>query len=1847
MAGTKDGSGGDKKTPDASDPGRHVEIVEIDAVLESTGSHPAAPSPPPTPPRKSVAPPPPPGRKSVPPPPRRSVLPPPNITRSATLAPGTPHTATPGLSSVGSIKSPGVPTRASTIVGGLTTPTKAKEPPGRPAHPARPSHPPPPIPSAKHPVEPATEPDLKAAPSPVNPGAEIAVRDEAATVPVLPASTVAIPAAFMAAPAVPPPPVSTGNTAAIAAPPRDDVPWHAQLERLPREAEALATSQPARAALLLATHARIAIDLREDPATGEASLHRAHALAPDLRAVALSRRWSAERRSKHTEVLTLARAEIPLVGDPRERLALLLEIAAIEDSTVGQQDAAEKALREAAALDASEPGAWDALAALHHRRGQHREAVTAWESLATALSDGTVRASLHTAVATAREVSLDDLPGATASFKRALEADPAHPGALAAIEPIHLRARAWIDYARVLVAQGDLVGEPAAARELYERAGDVLWECAGDAPSAAACYERAAAMAPREIAPLEKFGAVLEGAGRWTDLPRVYERMLQIQRDPMLQAAVLLKLGNVYETRLERIDDALKAYRRALDAHPTFTPAAQALSELYRAQQQWAEHVALESIEADRLTQPSQRASRYVSLGEILETRLEQTEAAIDRYDRALALDPGNTAAFDALDRIHRASGQWDALIAAHETLLTGARDPRRLRAVRLALAHLLLDRANDPTRAATLLKSALEGPQDDFAVLGTLARAHADAGRWADHVETLETQARLLRDDEDVLRALYRVAAVIENRLDDPRRALIAYQKVLDRSAQHEGALRAIARIQQSQSRWDEVVTVERKLLALAASPDDAALGLYRIGRVFEERLGRPDEALKAYEEAIARSAGFTPARAAVERLLRSMGRYPRLGELYEKQADAGGDRATCARAYLAAASVYELHLNDPNRAIAACEKALAIAADLAAAQWAIYRLRERLGDWTRAESMAQTLLSATTHSAARLRVLVRLARIHEYRLRDTSGAAGLYEQAIATGASAAALTYDRLRTARGEARRETVTHWLQAAATATADARLALALLRARALLVEFGGGSPDERIDAWTAALQIHGSDLAALEGVARALLLGAPDPRLPQAIRARARLAADAPSRTLLLYVAGAMSEAAGRATDADAAYNEALEIAADFFPALAGLRRLRETAGDARAMARIAQRAAAIAAHPLNLADALLDAADLYADKLDDPHEALALYRTVLARQPGHPRAYAKAFALLEKAGDWTGAAATMAQHAEAMPEADARARLLAARAALLAEKLGDARGAIVDITRALAAKPDEPALLGMLARLHEREQHWPDAAKAYEAMAKVLPDGPIKRESVLAQARIWTLHVRDYEKARALLEQLHQRDAGDRAVTEKVAELSMLLGDATRARDLLVELAKGGTAPERARALVALSEVHRKALGDHPASHAAAAQAMVLAVQDPAVVPLVEAHYQGTEDWGAFATLGDEAIAAAAPTSPGTLPLRMALARAYREKLRVLDPADAHLRAAIEHFPAAVEPRIALANGLLGGNDHAAVTEFRRVIDLDACVPAAYRGLFTVCQRIGLAGAAAIMASTVALLGEAGPHIEGALSLSVTPPPQPSALPPDDALQLLVGPTRARFVRRLLTLVDPHLHEIFSNGPDAIQGLTRVPETVAAAQSVRAVANALAAGPLMLFRGTGREAHPVLTDPRAVILGADYFTDAGAGRVVYEAAGACGRIAAASVTGVALPADQLRALCDVLTDPNADAPGYRDLRKRVGSALPRRVRKEIERVLEESPGNARSELPIWDEEEKRRAMRLGVVFSRDLRVVAQRLAPDLVAATTIEERRRALAANPAMVEALRFAASEACWAAHRRVFGQA
>ena len=251
---------------------------------------------------------------------------------------------------------------------------------------------------------------------------------------------------------------------------------------------------------------------------------------------------------------------------------------------------------------------------------------------------------------------------------------------------------------------------------------------------------------------------------------------------------------------------------------------------------------------------------------------------------------------------------------------------------------------------------------------------------------------------------------------MKDLGRALSTYEVVLDRAPRHEAAARAIVRIHETEGRWERVIDAERRLLDLATRPEDVVDGLVRIARIFEEHLGRVEDSISAYLEALHRAPAYVPVVAALERLLRATGDYRRLAQVLQRYADATSNPIVKVRTRVRAATVLELCLDDTDTATAAYMRALVDAgpcggpyeAERHAALWGLFRLQETRGEWENVEATLASILEATSEPSARRRILVRLARNAELRLEDLPRATQYYDEALATGAKPAAMATD-----------------------------------------------------------------------------------------------------------------------------------------------------------------------------------------------------------------------------------------------------------------------------------------------------------------------------------------------------------------------------------------------------------------------------------------------------------------------------------------------------------------------------------------------------------------------------------------------------------------------------------------------------------------------------------------------------------------------------------------------------------------------------------------------------------------------------------------------------------------------
>jgi len=1632
--------------------------------------------------------------------------------------------------------------------------------------------------------------------------------------------------------------------------------------------------------MLLAAEARIFLDGLGDPLAATSALAQASELAPEARFVASTWRWLAEQGADPMMVLQRTRAELAYVGEGRERTGLLWQAAAIEEHVANDVPAAMRTIRELLALQPNDLGALDAIAGLHLRSRAVTDAwdlelgsdervfggtVEALDAMAQLTDDATTRSALYGAVGALRDRWLGDDDGAQAALRRAIEADQTNAGAQAALEALLLRRRAWDEYARVIAAQADRTAEAGAARELYQRAGDVYAECIGDHARAAHCFVRAATLAETDPGPVEKLAMVLEAAGRWEDAAAAYERLLARVREPSQKSWTLVRLGALHEHRLGRPEEALAAYRLAVDASPTFAPAVQALLRVCH-ERGLPLAIELERLEADRIVDAQARAVRYAALAEVVEAQspADLAEEAAMLYERTLALDPTNGAAFDALDRMYRGASQWQRLIALYENALAKTTHPRRTRSLRLQLAELLDARAQQPGRAADLRREALAGPEDRYDILVSLARSLAAAGRWSEHVEVLEAQASMLNGADEIA-AVYRIAAALETRVKDLRRALATYEIVIDRAPRHEAAARAIARIHAKEGRWESVIDAERRLLELATRTEDVIDGLVRIARIYEEQLGRTEDAIGAHLEALHRAPAYVPIVAALERLLRGTGDYRRLAQVLQRYADAVADPELKVRARIRAAVILELSLDDTDTASAAYARALAEAgprgglgeADRQAALWGLLRLQETRGEWEDVDRTLTTILDGTSEPAARKRVLVRLARNAELRLGDLQRAGLLYEQALSTGAKPASMAVDRLRLARLSGDRDQIASCLSVMAANTSDQRLENGLLRVLALQIEHSRAiEPAAAI--YERLIARDAQDPQALDGLIRCVAAtSSTEVRVARALIARARATDDPAVRALLAFAAGVLDETAGRAGAAEDAYAFSLHADPELAPSLDGARRLRMLANDWTAVASLAERTAKASLDRENVAEAWVAAAEVYEKRLDDRARALASYRALLATQPGHAHALERALHLFEASSDFGGAAAVLHAHADALEyDPAAQARALTRRATILASKLGDTAGAIVDLRRAMAITPHEEDVktLQALALLEERVRNWQEALQLYERIALMKsiaadrsgPSTTTRRRARLAQARIYADELRDDVKGKEILEQLVAERPDDRDASFRLADISARSGHEARARELYDALSESGSAVERVRALVSLSDLQRSRpdAASKAEGEAALARAFDLAIADPTMIGPLEDRIVRDGDYRSFVAHAEAAVSRVRPSTPGVLPMRTAMARILREELGNPDAADRQLAATIQAFPESMETRLTLATALIGRNDDAALAELRRAVSADPIAAGPFEALVTLLRKTGKNELATMMASAAALLGSTSSEVDAVLTTATPLRPLPEAFLYDEAMSRLVGPTRARFLRTVLAHLEPFLSKIFPGGETMLETRARLPETYPIAADIRAIAMTLGVYAPNVHRGAGREVALLLTDPRALVLGSDLLSDAGRPLAAFHGAYACARMASSGSLYVA-PRQQAVAMLDAATLPDADGPAIRELRRRISSALPRKTKKDLERIATEVSADLHAEFSVWEAEESRRALYSAIVLCRDMRAVGQVLASDALAIPRIEERRQALAVNPRVREVLEFIVSSACWDAFHRIYG--
>ncbi|MGK4007849.1 tetratricopeptide repeat protein [Sorangium sp. So ce1036] len=721
--------------------------------------------------------------------------------------------------------------------------------------------------------------------------------------------------------------------------------------------------------------------------------------------------------------------------EPARRRELYLALADVEETKLHAAGTAFDALLRALHEFSDDIELWDRAAELSRRAGRptdlaeaYRVHLVAGRTEGDKVLGGAVEVELCERAASLHDEQLGDPEGAKPYLERVLSLDPNNHAAFNRLKQILTAAERWGELEELYDRAAKGTTDQAERIELLNEVALIAEEIIGDAAKAIGYYERIVELDPFYTAALDSLEKLYEREGRFRDLAALLEQRLKTATEAE-SVEIKLSLGSIYLDRLHEpegslghLEDVLQIRQndakarelveRLLDIGALRLRAARVLEAVYEARDEIRQLVRVLEIRREGAETESERRELLRRVSVLQDERLKDDAGAFASLSELLPLEPEDLAARARLIEIGRRLGEHEQVAE----VLTAAADACGTPSIRgeilMEVAKICEDLLGDADRAEKVYRRVLSiDPTDPTLVipaaqaLGQIYAAKEDHQALAG---VLAIEVRL-EDDVETRRSLYeRIGTLYETVLDDPAKAIEAWQARLGDDPEDMGALVSLERLYERTSQWRELVAVLRSEQQLTLEdPDERRRSMTKAAETLAQKLADVPEAIGAWRLVLDEFGPERPTLAALAALYELDERWVDLAETLETDLSLAAE--TSARLDLLArlGDVRRLHQGDAAGALDAYRQALSLDPSNARCRAALEAmlarddarrdaaetlepLYEADGDAERLLNVLEIKVETSDLPSERLATLEKALRTAEGLLGDTSRAFG-----------------------------------------------------------------------------------------------------------------------------------------------------------------------------------------------------------------------------------------------------------------------------------------------------------------------------------------------------------------------------------------------------------------------------------------------------------------------------------------------------------------------------------------------------------------------------------------------------------------------------------------------------------------------------------------------------------------------------------------------------------------------------------------------------------------------------------------------------------------------------------------
>ena len=1007
---------------------------------------------------------------------------------------------------------------------------------------------------------------------------------------------------------------------------------------------------------------------------------------------------------KWDEFIRVLESEENKEKDPEGKISLLMKVSQLWKDKKDKADRAARALEKVLSIDENYLAAAEALIPIYQEADNPKGLAKAIEVKLAHEEDDFSRLELLREVAQLYEGKVRDPERAFERYLAAFEISPGDETCREDAERLAKATGSWdsviASYRRAIEA-AENEGEQDLSISLHLKLGRVLVDEVGNVDEALAefrsVYEADGENADA-IAALEN---LYRQTSRFEDLLGIYEKKRDLAPDFEERRGVLYAIAGLYQSEMNRPDQAVETYVAVLEDDPTDIQALKALDALYRTQEDYASYadVLRRLIELD--VTEDELVDLKFRLGATLEQHLSDSMGALQNYREILFLEQNHDGARSALenmlsnedlaaeaalilDPIYEAREDWERLIGVLEVLATCQEDVVERVDILRRIARTASGQLNDLARAFDAQARALKEDPANTEARTELEILAEESQAWT-KLEGIFSEVAESLTDVELARDYWMRLAGIEERLDKVDEAAAGYGHVLSLDPGDREALAALDSLYRRTERWEDLIGVYRKRIELAEDLGDREKLYAQTAQVYEERLARPGDAIAAYQEVLALDETSMVALVALDALFSRQEMWFELADNLEAQLRLAESDQQELQLMLRLAALRESQMQQVEQAID------------------IYR----------------QVIDRDMGNDQALKALERLGSMPEHELTIAEILEPLYRQ---TGDFTKLIGVHEVQVRRSD------------------DPMRRVELLHEISTLHEDAGGDLNAAFDTLARALAQDPAHETTQEGLERLARATTRFTDLAGVYVSLAEGQEDAFLASQLFAIAARVYEQDLQDVDnAVKHYRKVLSIDPTNLPAAEALERLFRGVERYADLAAVLQQKAEILDDPIDKKEALFQAATIEEEMLERPDAAINVYLRTLEIDPDDLQAVDALIAQYLDLKRWEDLLGVYTKKVDLVFEPEEKKLIYYQMGAVYERELGDVERAIDTYQRVLELDPDDLQALGRLDVLYQTSESWQDLLTVLQHESELTMDGA---EAISYQYRIAELYER-------------------------------------------------------------------------------------------------------------------------------------------------------------------------------------------------------------------------------------------------------------------------------------------------------------------------------------------------------------------------------------------------------------------------------------------------------------------------------------------------------------------------